>query len=295
MLTGDPPFDGDTVEILQKHRDQAPVPLREHRADVGVALEALVSQLLAKPPDSRPASAAEVKARLEAAQDGVATIATPTQASTSITTRMSAVSPVVSAPRRSAHRVSARAAVPPIPKRHVRRIVSGALAAVGTLVVVTTVAVFLAAASKPAGVQAEGGYTEGVPTMVTASALATASVTPTEEVTPTPVSQSSAAPTSSDESVAPVSSSQPPTDPIANLRLSIQQQVNTGNLNPLKASTLYTKVDGIAQSINASNFDDVRHKIQDFRNTLVSLLNGGQLTATGYDVLSGDLDAIPLA
>jgi serine/threonine-protein kinase len=91
----------------------------------------------------------------------------------------------------------------------------------------------------------------------------------------------------------PATSSHPPADPIANLRLSIQQQVNTGNLNPMSASDLYPKVDGIAQALNAGKFDDVTHKVQDFRNTLVGLVNGGQLTAAGYNVLSSNLDAIP--
>jgi hypothetical protein len=54
-------------------------------------------------------------------------------------------------------------------------------------------------------------------------------------------------------------------------------------------------VDGIAQSLNAGNFGDVSHKVQDFRNALVGLVNAGQLTAAGYNVLSSNLDAIPQA
>jgi serine/threonine-protein kinase len=296
MLTGDPPFDGrDAAEILQKHRDQPPVPLREHRVDVGAALESLVSQLLAKRPDSRPGSAAEVKARLEATQNHPDTIAAERPAQPAITVRMPAVSPGVSSPGRSAHRVWAHAAVPRGDERHLRRIVSRGLAAAGTLVVVTTVAVLLAAASRPASVQPEVLGTEGAPTVVTPVSLtATMEVTSTPQISapPTPMQPTRAPSTGT---IVPVSSSAPPVDPIANFRLSIQEQVNTGQLNPTKAGDLYTKVDGIAQSINAGKFDDVRHKVQDFRTFLTSLRNAGQLTPAGYDALASNLDAIPLA
>jgi eukaryotic-like serine/threonine-protein kinase len=297
MLTGDAPFDGrDAAEILQKHRDHPPAPLSEHRTDVGVALETLVSQLLAKAPDARPASAAEVKARLEALDDDPATVASRRQAPAPITVRMAALPPVVPAPRPSAHRVSAHAAVPPVDDRRVRRMVLRGLAAAGTLVVATTVAVLLAAASRSASVEPDGMQTERVP-----AAVAPVSLTPTSQVTPTPGPQSSAAPTSmqpsqtlASASIVSVSSTRPPVDPIANLRLSIQQQVNTGHLNPDKASDLYKKVDEIAQAINEGNVDDERHKIQDFRNKIATLLSEGQLTAAGYDVLSRNLDAIRL-
>jgi serine/threonine-protein kinase len=188
--------------------------------------------------------------------------------------------------------VWARVPVWPIDRRHVGRVVSAGLVTAATLVVFAAIAVLLAATAKPAAVDSEDLRTEGVETTIALDPAASA--TPTDEVTATPASQSSAPQTPSDETAVPVSSEVPPTDPIANLRLSIQQQVNTGNLNPLKSGGLYTKVDEIARSINAGNFDDARHKIQDFRNMLVSLLSGGQVTASGYDVLTSNLDAIPV-
>jgi serine/threonine-protein kinase len=177
--------------------------------------------------------------------------------------------------------------------RHGHRIVSSGLAAAGTLVVVVTVAVLFASTSRPASVQTNGMGTEGSPTAVTPTAVVSGTVIPTEARTPSP--QSSGPSTPASESVVPASSSHPRADPIANLRLSIQQQVDTGNLNPLSADDLYPKVDGIAQALSAGKSGDVSHKTQDFRNTLVSLVNGGQLTAAGYAVLSSNLDAITQA
>jgi serine/threonine-protein kinase len=281
MLTGAAPFDGgDTAEILQRHRDDSPALLRERRPDVGLELEALVSQLLAKRPDARPGSAVEVKARLEAIQQDPATIAISRPAPTPITARLATRAP---APEQDGlrHRVSARAAVRRAGDR--RRAVSRGLAAVGALVVLSPAVALIAAkaSAAPERLRVVWG------TMLT----------PTPDVTPPPDPQDSAQTSSvqlnqsqSDESVVLVSTTPP--DPIANLRLAIQQQVSTGQLSPDKASDLLTRVNGIAQAINAGNTGDARHRIQDFHNRITTLLTAGQLTAAGADVLTRDLDAI---
>jgi ATP-dependent helicase YprA (DUF1998 family) len=61
MLTGAPPFDGGTTyELLSRHVEQIPAPVRTLRSEVPAELDALVSRLLEKDPASRPADAAEV-------------------------------------------------------------------------------------------------------------------------------------------------------------------------------------------------------------------------------------------
>ncbi|MDX3735431.1 serine/threonine-protein kinase [Streptomyces sp. ID01-15D] len=61
LLSGDVPFAGSTaLGVLHRHLYEAPVPVRQKRAEVPVALEALVLRLLAKDPQERPASAQEV-------------------------------------------------------------------------------------------------------------------------------------------------------------------------------------------------------------------------------------------
>ncbi len=61
MLTGAPPFEGDTTyELLNRHVEQAPAPVRTLRSEVPENLDALVLRLLEKDPANRPADAAEV-------------------------------------------------------------------------------------------------------------------------------------------------------------------------------------------------------------------------------------------
>ncbi|MYR95849.1 protein kinase [Streptomyces sp. SID8374] len=61
MLSGDVPFAGSTaLGVLHRHLYEPPVPVRQGRSEVPVALEALVLRLLAKDPQDRPASAQEV-------------------------------------------------------------------------------------------------------------------------------------------------------------------------------------------------------------------------------------------
>jgi len=58
MLAGVPPFTGSTPSALARaHMAEPPVPLKQRRADVPPALEALLLKCLEKDPDNRPASA----------------------------------------------------------------------------------------------------------------------------------------------------------------------------------------------------------------------------------------------
>jgi serine/threonine protein kinase len=61
ILTGSPPFGGDTVyEILTAHMNHAPPPLSQALPEADPRLEELIGRLLAKHPEQRPASANEV-------------------------------------------------------------------------------------------------------------------------------------------------------------------------------------------------------------------------------------------
>jgi len=129
------------------------------------------------------------------------------------------------------------------------------------------------------------------------AAASTPSVTATPAIS-TPPSSSAPAPTRAVQASqvtspsAPPSSQAPPSDPIAALRLAIQQQVSTGNLNPDKASALYPKVDAIAHAAYAGNPTDEAKNIKAFKDSLLPLRTGGQLSVAGYDVLSDAADAI---
>ena len=65
LLCGAPPFQGDVTAIISQHVSAVPVAPSWHRDDVPDALEQLVLRLLAKAPEERYASAAEVGEALQ--------------------------------------------------------------------------------------------------------------------------------------------------------------------------------------------------------------------------------------
>jgi eukaryotic-like serine/threonine-protein kinase len=272
MLAGTPPFQGTIAEVLQQHQVQVPPPLGAHRADVPGPLEALVMRLLAKDPEHRP-TCVEVKAVLA----GLATDATPA---------------IVAVP------VNARAAVPAVgprnprppwgSRRRARAIRYWPVAAIGV------VAVLILATAAWRLAPRETGNTSVAPTPPATPSLATTAATssPPPSSAPAPTKAGPASQVSSPSPPAAPSSQAPPIDPIAALRLAIQQQVSTGNLNPDKASALYTKVDAIAHAANAGNTTDEAKNIKAFKDNLMALRTGGQLSVAGYNVLSDAADAI---
>ena len=66
LTTGKPPFSGAYLAaVIAQHLSAPVIPPSAHRAEIPPALDALIVQLLSKQPEERPASAAEVRARLE--------------------------------------------------------------------------------------------------------------------------------------------------------------------------------------------------------------------------------------
>ncbi|MFG2983413.1 tetratricopeptide repeat protein [Streptomyces sp. NPDC048258] len=71
IATGAPPFDlGDSWSVLVGHRDNAPVPPREHRPELPEYFEQAVLDLLAKRPEDRPGDARHLHRRLVEARVG---------------------------------------------------------------------------------------------------------------------------------------------------------------------------------------------------------------------------------
>lgn len=64
LLSGHKLFTGDRYQLMNQHTQGTPTALRDLRAEVPEALEALVLQLLLKAPEARPADAQEVYERL---------------------------------------------------------------------------------------------------------------------------------------------------------------------------------------------------------------------------------------
>src|SRR5262245_41532358 len=57
MLAGDPPFTGTTAELLVKHREADPAPLKKKRRDIPADVDAVIRRALAKDKNARPATA----------------------------------------------------------------------------------------------------------------------------------------------------------------------------------------------------------------------------------------------
>jgi eukaryotic-like serine/threonine-protein kinase len=57
MLSGEVPFNGTVAELLQQHREAAPVPPSKKRRNLPATLDAVICQALAKDPSARPATA----------------------------------------------------------------------------------------------------------------------------------------------------------------------------------------------------------------------------------------------
>ena len=289
MLTGVPPFSGVQSDVLRQHLDEEPVALREHRDDVPVALEKLVAQMLAKAVADRPRDAAEVKARLAEVMNGLAPV--PVPSSPALPPSLGGAVPLLSG------RVRGRAAMvdpawadgPTVSSRGRRPriwqigLLGIVLAAVGTWA-------FLAVLPTPNDAPDQGSAPTGV--LDGASAEAPAPSGSALAATPEVVN-SGGARQSNVDTVATTPA--PPLDPVAAIRLAIQDQVNTGNLNPDRASDLYKQVDLIAKAVSTGNPDEVAKNIKPMRDKLTALRTGGQLSASGYDTLSRALDAIAAA
>ena len=66
LLSGQPPFAGSAQQMIVAHLTTPPPPLKQLRSDVPDALAGVVMKALAKEPDARPQSAAEMFAEVEA-------------------------------------------------------------------------------------------------------------------------------------------------------------------------------------------------------------------------------------
>ena len=94
MLTAGPPFTGDTpVSIAYKHVQEAPTPPSQFNADVPPALEAICLLGLTKDPDTRYASADDLRGDLRRFRTGQQVLATQRSGDLAATTVQTRVTP----------------------------------------------------------------------------------------------------------------------------------------------------------------------------------------------------------
>jgi serine/threonine protein kinase len=292
MLAGAPPFSGSQQAVLQQHLIQPPPPLPTSQDGIPPELEGLVRQLLHKEPEQRPADALEVRTRLAAVAQNLATAGVPEPQIRLTAVSEAGLPKVTQPPARPPEGYGEP--TPAVPRRRLL-----AIAGV-TLVVVMAVLAFLTATRWPP--RADDIDAAAVPPVV-AGTSGTPTASPSTRATgPSPTATTNR-PVPDDVAVAPslpatsASSRRPsslptPVDPIVAMRLSIRQQVDAGNLNPAKAADLYKKVDDIAHATNDGHAADAGKKVKEFRDKLTELRDTGTLTTTGYDQLNADLDRL---
>jgi eukaryotic-like serine/threonine-protein kinase len=260
MLTGGPPFTGDSPQsVLQQHVSSPPVSLRMRRPDIPIELEELVGDLLAKSPSDRPSDAEQVKARLLAL---ASSSAEPARSEMGATDR----------PR---DRVDSK-------RRPIRVGTIGAAMGVFAALVLLVGSFALANAGRAGSAAWQ-------------DPLSTEGLTPTVISEPSPTTMdlpisigSAAAPRTAPAPTTPA----PPADPIAEMRMAIQQQVQNGQLNPAAAPDLQGRVDEIVKEINQGDVKTARDKVTALRQKLSDLNREGKLSSAGYAALSVKVDLI---
>lgn len=275
MLTGAAPFSGDDSEVVHKHLTTPPVPLREHRTDIPQPLADLVDQLLAKDPIDRPVDAAEVNARL---------MALPREPTTAVPIRaevpIGRVQPV--------SEVQPEARPVTSPRRGLTPLIVALIALAAIVLLAIPAYLFLTSPSVSSQATRQPA-TDGAPTAPQLSP------SPQPEPVVQPSASAKPSPSRSDRVPVRPTSEPAPVDPIVAMRLAIQQQVSTGNLNPDKAPDLYKKVDEIAREMNENDTTDAAKKAKELRDKLDDLLSQGQLSAGGHSTLIQRLDSITAA
>jgi serine/threonine-protein kinase len=270
MLTGGPPFTGDSpVSVASQHLHRPAPPLRSRRADVPADLDALVGELLAKNPAHRPASAAQVRARLTALSDTDRLAASAAAAVGPSAAWPQGRPPVL--PTRALPAVDTDGAHGSAPGRFrlgavgvaVVAIVAAGLAAVIVAVLLT---------DRPSGGQA------GPP--ATSTALTTTNA-PTNNDT-----------TTNTTTTTPSVATSEPVELITAVQAAIEQQADAGELDLKAAEDLTKKLDDISRYLAEDEADKAADKAADLRAKLSELAEEDKLTAAGLEALTAPVDQL---
>lgn len=288
LLTGRPPFTADhPMAVLHQQIHSDPPALRELQPAASPALEALVTRLLSKRPDDRPATAGEVEtqlaaisaAGLDAGTGATATVVLPLDAPPAAAAEPAAtrVYPPVSTPATVAPARPPAAQQPPVAPRPNRGRARALWLAAAALVVVAVLAA-LALTTLPGRGTDE---TAGTPT-------------PGPSSTPPPPTPTAAAPTTPPPSPAttqPTTATAAPADPLAAVRAAVDAVVADGQLDPRNAEDLGRRLDDLAGKLGEGG-KDVDKQIKNLTKHLSGLVKKGELTQDGFRRIQAALDQL---
>jgi serine/threonine-protein kinase len=281
VLTGIPPFEGDTPVAVAAQHLHAPVPsVRDRRPDVTAAVDLFVRDLLAKDPDRRPQRAVDAAARIRALQGLVAT-ARPTRtlreshttlpAAAAATTATWAGPPVEATEQVPSSGATGGASPPAGPLKPGRAGRWGAFLV--AVVALLTVAVALASSDHGHGKHGAASAPASRP-----SSMSTVAPTTVPETTST-------ATTAPPTTVGPLSAS----DAAAQLAAAAQQASASGELVPQAVAGLTAQIADLERAVAVGKPGQVGHVVADLASRIDSLVAGGDLTPGGEAAIAAPL------
>jgi len=261
LLAGRPPFTGDSAAaVLHQHTNIAPRPLRAENGRVSAELDALVLQMLAKSPDDRPQTAAQVRERLTRPAADPAAIAAGT-AATARLDQTTATRPLPAASR---------------PGRR-RLLLAGTLAA---LLLVIAVVALASGGSSPHTV-ASTSKAKASGTATRAALPTTTATAATNSATSTPTTASSA-PTTTSNVAQPTSVS----GAAGALTALVTQDAQSGAIDQPTAQQITTALSDILNSSEMGHATDAEHKLSDLSQHVAMLEQQGHITSAAAPSLN---------
>ncbi len=252
LLVGHPPFRGDSAAaILHQHANLAPVPLNTKNSRVSSELNALVLQMLAKSPQERPQTAAEVRDRL--ALGSATPAATP------------AAVPGVTAPTKRLEQTAATRPLPRVARPDRRRLVlAGALAAL--VLVIALLALTSGGGSPRTTTNTHHDTNASKGKAPTRSRATPPTTTAGKPVTSTPTTRSSNAP----QSVSGAAGA---------LTALTTQDVQSGAIDQQAAQQIQNALADILNSYEQGHTTDIQHKLDDLSQHVAMLEQHGDITS----------------
>lgn len=255
LLAGHPPFSGDgAAAILNQHANIAPPTLRHENGRVSPELNALVMQMLAKSPDERAWTAAQVRDQL------------------TLPSGCPSATPAVTTTTARLRQTTATRPLPRAARRRDRRwlILAGGLAAL--VLVIALVALASGGGSPHATTNTRHGTTASTAPTPKTPTTATASTTPATSTPATALSRAA----------------QPPTVSAAAGALSAlsTEDVQSGTIDQHAARQITNALSDILNSYQMGNTTDAQHQLADLTQQIAMLQQKGQITSAAAPALN---------
>ena len=261
LLTGRPPFTGErAAAVLHQHASIAPRSLRVENSRVSADLDALVLQMLAKSPDDRPQTAAQVREQL--------TRPTADRLVTAATARLDQTTATRPLPR------------PERPDRR-RLLVAGALAAL--LLVIAVVALAPGGSSPPTTGNTSQAKTSGQTTRPASTITTGAATSP-------PARASSTSPTTS-TATQPTSVS----GAAGALTALATRDAQAGSIDQQAAQQITSALSDILNSYQTGHSTDAQHKLSDLSQHVSMLEQQGHIASAAAPTLNQALTNLSTA